>query len=266
LSKGLLTYGWQAGDRSEYRQETMMLKNVLDRIEERLGVVGLTAAAASRKAGLSVDAIRNIRRKVENGEDNASVNASTLAALAPILKTTVAYLAEGAGPSSSEGDEVQLSYAATVPAIVAGRVAAGLFFEVDEYDQSEKERVVVPVDPRYPNARVVLFDVEGNSMNDLRPRPILDGDRLVTLSFDDLNIPIRDGMVVVVERTRDGGHTREWSVKQVEFYQDRIEFHPRSTDPKYRPIVVHHEGQEDDGVEVRILALVTQIMNTLPTF
>ncbi|MCY1557506.1 hypothetical protein D9M68_943600 [compost metagenome] len=73
-------------------------------------------------------------------------------------------------------------------------------------------------------------------------------------------------MVVVVERTRDGGHTREWSVKQVEFYQDRIEFHPRSTDPKWKPIVVKHEDDQDDGVSVTILALVTQILNTLPTF
>lgn len=242
-----------------------MLKDVLARIEERLAEVKLSAAAASVKAGLSIDAIRNIRRKVEAGQE-AGVSSKTLEALAPVLRTSVAYLADGV-----EGDQAADSASPTaggqlIPAVIAGRVAAGLFFEADEFDQSVRERVWVPADPRYPNARVVLFDVEGNSMNDLRPRPILDGDRLVTLSFDDLNIPIRDGMVVVVQRTRDGGHTREWSVKQVEFYQDRIEFHPRSTDPKYKPIVVKHEDNQDDGVEVRILALVTQILNTLPMF
>lgn len=239
-----------------------MLKDVLARIEERLKVVGLSAAAASRQAGLSIDAIRNIRRKVEAGEE-AGVSSKTLEALAPVLQTTVAHLSDGADPQTANAYP---SDAQLVPAVVAGRVAAGLFFEVDEFDQSERERVWVPADPRFPNARVVLFDVDGTSMNDLRPRPILDGDRLVTLSFEDINIPIRDGMVVVVERTRDGGHTREWSVKQVEFYQDRIEFHPRSTDSRFKPIVVKHEDSQDDGVEVRILALVTQILNTLPVF
>ena len=239
-----------------------MLKDVLARIEERLKVVGLSAAAASKQAGLSIDAIRNIRRKVEAGEE-AGVSSKTLEALAPVLQTTVAHLSDGADPQAAHAYP---SDAQLVPAVVAGRVAAGLFFEVDEFDQSERERVWVPADPRFPNARVVLFDVDGTSMNDLRPRPILDGDRLVTLSFEDINIPIRDGMVVVVERTRDGGHTREWSVKQVEFYQDRIEFHPRSTDPRFKPIVVKHEDNQDDGVEVRILALVTQILNTLPMF
>ncbi|HTN60231.1 MAG TPA: XRE family transcriptional regulator [Devosia sp.] len=241
-----------------------MLKDVLFRIEERLVAVGLSAAAASTKAGLSIDAIRNIRRKVEAGQE-AGVSSKTLAALAPVLGTTVAYLVDGA-EGGADQDAVRPASEQMIPATVAGRVAAGMFFEVDEFDQSERERVWVPADPRYPNARIVLFDVDGTSMNDLRPRPILDGDRLVTLSFEDLNIPIRDGMVVVVERTRDGGHTREWSVKQVEFYQDRIEFHPRSTDPKWKPIVVKHEDDQDNGVQVTILALVTQILNTLPTF
>ncbi len=241
-----------------------MLKDVLQRIEERLDAVGLTAAAASRKAGLSVDAIRNIRRKVEAGDEGASVNASTLQALAPVLQTTVAYLAGGS--EGAPAGDVSQAHPQLQPATVAGKVAAGMFFEVDEFDQSERETVLVPSDPRYPHARVVLFDVEGMSMNDLRPRPILPGDRVVALSFEDLNIPIRDGMVVVVERTRDGGHTREWSVKQVEFYQDRIEFHPRSTDPRYKPIVVMHQDNPDDGTEVHILALVTQIVNQLPAF
>jgi phage repressor protein C with HTH and peptisase S24 domain len=241
-----------------------MLKDVLFRIEERLVAVGLSAAAASTKAGLSIDAIRNIRRKVEAGQE-AGVSSKTLERLAPVLQTTVGYLADGkdAGEREHSARPVQ---GQLVPAAVAGRVAAGLFFEVDDFDQSERETVLLPPDPRYPNARQVVFDVEGSSMNDLKPRPILDGDRVVTLSFEDLGIPLRDGMVVIVERTRDGGHTREWSVKQVEFYQDRIEFHPRSTDPKYKPIVVKHEDNPDDGVQVQVLALVTQVLNTLPTF
>jgi hypothetical protein len=244
-----------------------MLKDVLQRIEERLTALGLSAAGASRSAGLSVDAVRNIRRKVEAGEKDAGVSSKTLEALAPILRTTASYLMDGIGEVEGEApDEIRRTGAQLVPAAVAGKVAAGMFFEVDEFDQSERELVWVAPDPRYPDARLVVFDVEGSSMNDLKPRPILPGDRIVTVSFEDIGIPVRDGMVVVVQRTRDGGHTREWSVKQVEFYQDRVEFHPRSTDQKYKPIVVKHQDDPDDGVQVEILALVTQVMNILPSF
>jgi len=102
-------------------------------------------------------------------------------------------------------------------------------------------------------------------MNKLEPRPILAGDRIVCVDFDDLDnrVPLRDGMVVVVERTRDAGFLREWSVKQLEFYEDRVEFHPRSTNPRHKPIVIPRDYQADDGQEVRILALVRRIVNEL---
>lgn len=75
---------------------------------------------------------------------------------------------------------------------------------------------------------------------------------------------VRDGMVVVVERTRDGGHTREWSIKQVELYEDRIEFCPRSTNPKHKPIVVKRDALADEGVSVEIIGLVRRVINEFP--
>src|SRR5690606_23522319 len=109
-------------------------------------------------------------------------------------------------------------------------------------------------------------EVEGDSMNDLKPRPILEGDRLVCVSFEDVadQVRVRDGLIVVVERTRDGGHTREWSVKQVELYEDRVEFHPRSTNPRHKPIVVMRDALADDGVQVEIIGLVRAVRNEFP--
>ena len=103
-------------------------------------------------------------------------------------------------------------------------------------------------------------------MNNLRPRPILEGDRVVGVSYEDVahEAVLRDGMVVIVERTRDGGHTREWSVKQVEIYQGRTEFHPRSTNARHKPIVVERDMFADDGTQVEIIALVRRVVNDLP--
>ncbi|SMC41339.1 hypothetical protein SAMN06297251_10299 [Fulvimarina manganoxydans] len=157
----------------------------------------------------------------------------------------------------------------TVIAFRAGVVEAGAFREVDEFADNpfdETRQISVPRDPQFPNARVLSFDVAGDSMNDLKPRPILPGDQVVGVAFEDVadQIRMRDGMVVVVERARDGGQTREWSVKQVELYEDRTEFHPRSTNKRHRPIVIERDMQADDGTAVQVIAVVRRIINDIP--
>jgi len=169
---------------------------------------------------------------------------------------------------SEAGGELTLSSTTTPgmsPVAKVGHVAAGVFREVDDFDQSEPETFWEPIDPQFPKARRMAFDVDpdGDSMNALKPRPILPGDTLVCVAFEDIadRLKVRDGLVVVVQRTRDGGHTREWSVKQVELYEDRIEFHPRSTNAKHKPIVVKRDAAADDGVEVEIIGLVRAVRN-----
>lgn len=164
--------------------------------------------------------------------------------------------------------ELTPSTAKWVPARKVGIVEAGLFREVDEFDQSEPEEITVPRDENFPNARQLVFECSGDSMNDLRPRPILPGDTVVATAYDDIEgqVLLRDGMVVVVQRTRDGGQMREWSVKQIEIYEDRTEFHPRSSNPKHKPIVVHRQFDSEDGVSVEVIGVVRMVLNTMPGF
>ncbi len=171
------------------------------------------------------------------------------------------------GDSAGErGGELMPVDARLSPVVIAGRTAAGVFREVDEFDQSETERVWLPIDERFPRARRMMFDVEGASMNALKPRPILEGDRVVCVSFEDIadELKMRTGLVVVVERSRDGGQTREWTVKQLEVYADRIELHPRSTDARFKPIVINRDAGADDGTQVEIIGLVRSIDSPLP--
>lgn len=78
-----------------------MSKEVLERIDRRLKKVGMKEAPAAVKAGLSDSAIRNVRRALRDGKD-AKFSMRTLEALAPILQTTVAWLAEENGPEEPE--------------------------------------------------------------------------------------------------------------------------------------------------------------------
>lgn len=146
---------------------------------------------------------------------------------------------------------------------VVGIVEAGAFRQAEDIYQDDPVMIQAPADPDFPHARITAWDVAGDSMNALKPRPIFPGDRVIGINFEDLDnrVPLRDGMVVVVEQVRDGGHIREWSVKQIELYDDRIEFHPRSTSAKHKPIVVKRDLWADDGREVSILALVRRVTN-----
>jgi transcriptional regulator with XRE-family HTH domain len=256
-------------------------QQIRERITRRLEETGKSARAASLDAGMSADAIRDIFRK-----QDSSPTIETLRKLAIGLETTPEWLifgtdslgAFGGGRTRSsmaaagtserpEPSEVTLITDKMVPIPIVGDVEAGAFREAPEFDADDIEYVTDYPDREYPHARRIGFRVRGDSMNDLKPRSMLEGDKVIGLDFHDIEgqIVLREGLVVVVEQTRDGGHTREWSVKQMEIYEDRYEFCPRSTNKKHKPIVVPNkvfrDPSEDDGRQVRILALVRRVIS-----
>jgi len=153
-----------------------------------------------------------------------------------------------------------------VPVIVSGAAQAGAFREVEDLNQDEPETLYLPPDSKFPNARQFAVDIYGDSMNALRPRPIFEGDRAICVAYEDIahQLPLIEGMIVLVQRTRDGGHLREWSVKQIELHGGRTEFHPRSTNPSHKPIVVEHDFDADNGTEVQVLGLVRRFVSEMP--
>jgi hypothetical protein len=97
-------------ERSFYRS---MLEDILIRIERRLQALNLNPSQASRRAGLGVDAIRNMQRAMKTPEGRKGVSTRTIAALAPVLQTSTAWLLEGEGPENLQ----------VVPrAVIVGRV------------------------------------------------------------------------------------------------------------------------------------------------
>jgi phage repressor protein C with HTH and peptisase S24 domain len=120
---GFITGRMVAQERSFYRP---MLRDIRRRVEERLEALGISAAAASRDAGLGQDAIRNLQRAADQETDRnrRGVSTSTLVALAGVLQTTASWLLEGGEQSES---------ANYVP--VVGRVGAGARVEAIQDDQ-----------------------------------------------------------------------------------------------------------------------------------
>lgn len=234
-----------------------------ERVRSRLDEVhpGMTDREASLRAtgGKNADLLRTMKQG-----RSSYPRGDNLEGLRALLEVPMEWLTNP--DDDSAPTELAPAIRASYPVSIIGKVAAGVFREVDDADQSERRRIAETPDERFPNARRMAFDVEGDSMNRLEPRPILAGDTLICVAFEDIakQVKVRDRMVVVVERSRDGGHTREWSVKQVELYEDRIEFHPRSSNPNHKPIVVPRNAQVDEGVRVEIIALVRRVSNEFP--
>lgn len=239
-----------------------MLSEWLSNLLQETGVSQAELARQLTAAlGRSID--RAAVNKMANGQ--RKIAADEMLAITRLLKKPDE--SQAASKPESLTLELRPSKAVLVPVRKAGRVEAGAFrAQEDLGDWDEAETTLDIRDSRFPNARHLSFDVEGDSMNALKPRPILSGDVVSCVAYEDVDTeaPLRDGMVVVVERSRYGGQEREWSIKQLELYSDRVEFHPRSTNPRHKPIVVKRDPNADDGTKVEIIALVRRITNDLP--
>lgn len=228
------------------------------RLQQEIDGLGWTMAELHRRSGISYDSLNKyLRGDVENPRGNV------MDKLAAAIDRPTLWLKEGIDPS---GMEISRSNGRPVSAPVVATVEAGAWREVDQFDQSEHEWIAVEPDKKFPHATQEIYDVSGDSMNQAEPHPIKPGAKVVAVRYEDVvrQVPLRDGLIVVVQRTRGDGQEREISIKEVAWFDDRIEFRPRSSNPKHKPIVVQHDSWEDNGVTVEVLALVRSVINEMP--
>lgn len=239
-----------------------MPRDIRERIQERLNDLGKSPRAASLDGGMGADGIRDLMRR-----PNDSPTMETIEKLAKGLNTTAAWLAFESGPKtlrpSSGGDLIGANSSFTL-AKIDSAVKAGAFLRANAFDDDLGEVISAPRDPDYPFARQVAYRVEGDSMNEAKPRPIRNGDFIICAAWEDLDLEPRDGQLVVVQQSLSDGQLRERSVKSLRLYADRAELVPMSSNPKHEPIVVPRDFQPNDGREVKILALVRYIFENQP--
>lgn len=162
----------------------MNLKAILKRIEHRLKAEGLSADGASKEAK-KPDAIRNMRRAIKEGRKG--VNSDTIAALAPVLKTTSAWLLDGKGSEHGDDSDVRSEdVAASLKSRPAARmvklkgyVGAGdraHYYAVSDEDFAEVEA------PEGYSDRTVAVEIKGKSFG-----PLLDS---WLVFYDDVRSPV----------------------------------------------------------------------------
>lgn len=213
----------------------------------------LSQPQLAKLAGIS----QQLVSQIENGKNTST---KFLPQLAAALKVPVTEIDES---YASVLGESTLGVAVAIPAeppIFAGYVKAGLWLAVDEYFAQDEYAPRMPASvtrvPKYSRARQYAYQVRGDSMNQAG---IEDGMWVIAADaadFVDMYGDIETGDFVVVERTRNQGAEREMTIKEIRYYRNRYELHPRSTDPEFQPIIIPHDHQADDGTEVRVVGVV----------
>lgn len=224
-----------------------MIRDVYERIEKRLKAVGLSESAAASKAKLSNSAIRNIRRAVAANKEDAGVSSRTIEALAPVLKTTAAWLVDGTGAEDVEPTaNLDLSISPIGYVKVTGRVAANSWMSVDEMDFGYEDTEMVPSIGGYPPEWQFGLIVTGNCLNKIAA----DGDRLVCLYIEQSGVDIMPEDLVIVERSRFEGQMIERTAKRVRQTADGYELWPESTDPSHQEPIRLDSATELSDVKV----------------
>ncbi|WP_018261563.1 helix-turn-helix domain-containing protein [Methylobacterium sp. WSM2598] len=211
---------------------------------------GLSQEAVATAVGLSVSQIS----RIESGKRDPGL--TDLEKMAAFFGVAVQDIVN---PSAAASPVIRVGL---LPVPIIGRTAAGVFREVVEFEDAEPEYVFEPEDEDYPKARRFALLVEGDSMNASDP-PIPDGSRVVCVDFEATGQPFTDGMIVVIERTREGGHLREWSIKEVELHDDEVWFCPRSTNLRHKPIKIMNDPSDKGWTSLEVIGLVREVSRSV---
>lgn len=154
------------------------LRGILRRVERRLKTLGISAQAASEAAGLSKDAIRNLRRAADGDPARKGISSRTAQGLARALQTNLNWLVDGTGQEEIESDE----HGRTVPLV--GYVGAGAEAHFYAVAQGNLDEVAAP-DNSTPETKAV--EIRGDSLGSLFDRWLV--------FYDDVRSPITSDLI-----------------------------------------------------------------------
>ena len=137
----------------------MDLHEIYGRVEQRLAATQKSPSAASLRAGLSRDAIRNIMRAVDS-PDRKGVSTRTIEMLAASLRTTPEWLLHGIGAEQSDL-VTRVQYAPLLSWVQAGQM------NIAEIEAAEDQQRVPLTD--LPASDYIALRVKGDSMNRVAP-------------------------------------------------------------------------------------------------
>jgi SOS-response transcriptional repressor LexA len=196
----------------------------------------------------------NINTITSNENGNRPISKKMALVYADAFNVSAGWLIYGDDTPVSEPSD------ATRPALkISGEVAAGHWLESDLFEQEKSEMSNVSGgDARYLANTQYLLRVKGESLN----RIAQDGDLILCLDYAQAGIDLKSSDLVVIERSRDGGHTLERTAKRVVKHNGDIELRPESDDPRFQDPVIYNEHSEEAS-EVRVIAKILKVIREI---
>lgn len=214
--------------------ESAMEKMTPAKLEKMIDDAGTNPAALATEIGRDKDYIRDflVKRKKSIKADDLALILEKLAKLDPKVATP--------------DEEIPITGLSVV-----SEVQAGTWLDVTTLDDDPSEHQILPVprDPRFPKAAQYALKVRGDSMDKEFP----DGTYVTCVDIWDAGIPLRDGLIVHVQRMRAGGQLVEITVKAIEKAEGKFWLAPRSSNPKWTRVPV----DSDKTFEVKVRGIVT---------
>lgn len=184
-----------------------------------------TVAEAARSLGVNYQTYAGH----ENGNSGFKSPAAQL--YSRKFKVSLDWLLTGRGEMRGQG--VVPAEVEVVGLPIEGSIQAGHWLETTFVDSDgEPEMLPAARDPRFPRARQYALRVIGDSMDLEYP----DGSHVTCVDFADSGLGITEGMIVHVERRRDGGQMVEITLKQIARRGGQMYLVPRSSNPAYQPL------------------------------
>lgn len=218
------------------------------KIREAREALGMSQSELARRVGMRQQSIGSI----EKGD---VTRPGKLPEIARVLKRPLSYFLEDVQNDHPVETGLPLvnDKFPILTLTVVGDTAAGVWMEQDAWD-TEKYAPIACVLTKYANLPHRAYHVSGSSMD---AAGIPDGSFVVTVDYWAVRANLTDGDIVVVERRR--GSLIERTCKAVSISGQEVEFVPRSTDPKHKPIAVPADGTEPDGTEIEVVGLVVNM-------
>ncbi len=221
-----------------------MNSELLRRIDELLRARHVSARAASLRAGLGPDYLRDLRRRTRQPA------AEKLLALERSLDAPRHYFVDAIGndteKSTAISDSSELSKELHLATIyVKGAVQAGVWREAFEWSADDWFSVTVPADNRFPETQKFGLLVRGTSMDRLYPP----GTIIIAVRFDDIaDVPQSGQRVVVLRRSASGEFEATLKEYEVDSHGRHVLW-PRSTDPEFQSpfILAEPPGTRSDS-------------------
>lgn len=220
-------------------------REFLRRLDAGLKEKKLSDRAASLQAGGNESLVRDWRRKAK-----AVPTIDKIWAMAEVVGRSPEYLAWGVtrrGARPETATRVKIT----------GEVAAGLWLDLDGFEDRDYPQHPLPIDERYPLEAQYGLVVVGTSIN----RVAHTGDILHCVDRAIGGAEPESGDLVIVERRRGG--QKEITAKRYRPRGAVIDLEPDSLDPRWRDPIVYNPRIVGGDEQVAITAIVIGIYKAL---